>query len=77
MNAPRGEKMSNLRERIRGIWVFAVAASAAPLSYLISIPCGGACFSCPMTGACLLATPLAVLLVLAIKFSKRIKSFFS
>jgi hypothetical protein len=69
--------MPSLRERIRGLWVFGVAASAAPLSYLISIPCGGACFSCPMTGACLLATPLVVLLVLAVKFSRRIKSFFS
>jgi len=68
--------MSSLRERVRGLWVFAVAASAAPLSYLVSFPCGGACLSCPMTGACLLVTPLAVLLVLAVKFSRRIKSFF-
>lgn len=69
--------MSSLRDRIRGLWVFAVAASAAPLSYIASAPCGGACFSCPMTGACLLATPLVVLLVLAVKFSRRIKTFFS
>lgn len=69
--------MPNLRERARGLWAFALAASAAPAAYVFSMPCGAACFSCPMTGACLLATPAVLLLVLGIKFSRRIKSVFS
>lgn len=66
--------MGRLLDRVRGLWAFALAASAAPTAYVISMPCGAACLSCPLTGACLLTTPLVILLVLVAKFSRKIAS---
>lgn len=62
-------------ERAKAWWAFALAASAVPTSYLIAMPCGGACFGCPMGGSCFLAYPILVALALGAKglrFSRRL-----
>ncbi len=62
--------------RIKGLWAYAMAASAAPLTYLLSAPCGAACGACPMGGACLLSLPAVMAVVLIAKFSRRLKAAF-
>ena len=66
-----------MRERSSGIWAFAVALSAAPLSYLMAAPCGLLCGSCPLGGACLIASPLVFGMVIMIKSARGIRWFFS
>jgi hypothetical protein len=66
-----------MRSGSSGIWAFAVAMSAAPLSYLMAAPCGLLCGSCPLGGACLIASPVVFGLVIMIKSFRRIKWFFS
>ncbi len=66
--------MPNLHDRMRSIWAFALAASMAPAAYLVAIPCGAVCVSCPLTGACLLTYPAIIGLIFAIKLSRKAKS---
>lgn len=66
-----------MRERSSGIWAFAVAMSAAPLSYLLAAPCGLLCGGCPLGGACLIASPLVFAMVIVIKSARGISWFFS
>ena len=63
----------SLSERLSGYWSFALAASAAPLSYLAVAPCGIVCGSCPLGGACFVASPLMFGTVIVIKFGRSIK----
>jgi hypothetical protein len=65
-----------MRERSSGIWAFAVALSAAPLSYLMAAPCGLLCGACPLGGACLIASPLVFGMVIMIKSIRGIRWFF-
>jgi hypothetical protein len=64
------EKVS---ERLSGYWSFALAASAAPLSYLAAAPCGIVCGSCPLGGACFVASPMMIGMVLVLKFGHSVK----
>jgi hypothetical protein len=60
-------------ERAKAWWAFVLAASAVPTSYLIAMPCGGACAGCPMGGGCFLAYPALVTLAVgakALRFGK-------
>ena len=66
-----------MRGGASGIWAFAVALSAAPLSYLMAAPCGLLCGSCPLGGACLMASPLVFGMVIMIKSARGIRWFFS
>lgn len=66
-----------MRERLSGYWAFALALSAAPLSYLAAAPCGLLCGSCPLGGACLVASPLVFGMVILIKSGRAVRSFFS
>ena len=66
----------SLNERASGLWAFALAASAAPLTYLLAAPCGLVCGGCPLGGACLLASPLMFAAVIAIKSARGLKWFF-
>jgi hypothetical protein len=65
-----------VRERLSGYWAFALALSAAPLSYLAAAPCGLLCGSCPLGGACLVASPLVFGMVILIKTGKAVLSPF-
>ena len=62
-----------LSERFSGYWSFALAASAAPLSYLAAAPCGIVCGSCPLGGACFVASPLMIGMVFVLKFGHSVK----
>ena len=62
-----------MSERLSGYWSFALAASAAPLSYLVAAPCGIVCGSCPLGGACFVASPLMFGTVIVIKFGHSVK----
>jgi hypothetical protein len=66
-----------MRECLSGYWAFALALSAAPLSYLAAAPCGLLCGSCPLGGACLVASPLVFGMVILIKSGRAVRSFFS
>lgn len=60
-------------ERVKAWWAFVLAASAVPTSYLIAMPCGGACAGCPMGGGCFFAYPALVTLAVgakALRFGK-------
>jgi hypothetical protein len=63
----------SLSERFSGYWSFALAASATPLSYLALAPCGIVCGSCPLGGACFVASPLMFGTVIAIKFGRSLR----
>jgi hypothetical protein len=65
--------MTSLSERFSGYWSFALAASAAPLSYLAAAPCGIICGSCPLGGACFVASPLMFGTVIALKCGSSLK----
>lgn len=65
-----------MRGKSSGIWAFAVALSAAPLSYLMAAPCGLLCGSCPLGGACLMASPLVFGMVILIKSARSIRWLF-
>jgi hypothetical protein len=65
--------MTGLSERLSGYWSFALAATAAPLSYLAAAPCGIICGSCPLGGACFVASPLMFGTVIALKFGTSVK----
>ena len=65
--------LRKLIERAKILWVFILAASAVPLTYILSLPCGLSCTSCPLTGACLLGYPLIIFGVAATKSFKKIK----
>ncbi|HEY3420739.1 MAG TPA: hypothetical protein VGK23_09320 [Methanomassiliicoccales archaeon] len=65
--------MTGLSERLSGYWSFALAASAAPLSYLAAAPCGIICGSCPLGGACFVASPLMFGTVIALKFGTSVR----
>lgn len=56
-----------IAERAKTWWAFVLAASAAPTSYLVAMPCGGACVGCPMGGSCFLAYPILVMLAFGAK----------
>ncbi|MBC7127825.1 MAG: hypothetical protein H5T32_06405 [Candidatus Methanosuratus sp.] len=56
-----------IAERAKAWWAFALAASAAPTSYLIAMPCGGGCAGCPMGGGCFLAYPILIALAIGAK----------
>lgn len=62
-----------LSERFSGYWSFALAASAAPLSYLAAAPCGIICGSCPLGGACFVASPLMFGTVIVLKFGATVR----
>jgi hypothetical protein len=64
-------------ERLSGYWAFALALSAAPLSYLAAAPCGLLCGSCPLGGACLVASPLVFGMVILIKSGRAVRLFFA
>lgn len=66
--------MERLRNRIRGIQAFAIAASSIPLIYLFSAPCGLSCAACPMSGMCVTAYPVLIAFVLAAKLRSRLKN---
>ncbi len=66
--------MQTRLSKLKGMWSFAMAASAAPIAYLLSAPCGAACGGCPMGGACLLAFPAVMAVVIIVKFSRRVKA---
>lgn len=63
----------SLNERASGLWAFALAASAAPLTYLLAAPYGLVCGGCPLGGACLLASPLMFAAVIVIKSTRGVK----
>ncbi|HPC27417.1 MAG TPA: hypothetical protein PKX17_01690 [Candidatus Methanomethylicus sp.] len=69
--------MRAMLNKIKGIWTYAMAASAAPLAYLLSAPCGAACGACPMGGACILSLPAIMAVVFIAKFSRKIKKVFA
>ncbi|MEN3035600.1 MAG: hypothetical protein ABC537_04790 [Candidatus Methanosuratincola sp.] len=62
-----------IAERAKAWWAFALAASAVPTSYLIAMPCGGACAGCPMGGGCLLAYPILIGLAVGAKSARFVK----
>lgn len=66
--------LGRLVRRIRALWAFILAASAAPITYLLSMPCGFACTSCPLGGACLIAFPFLFVTIVLLKSLKKIKS---
>jgi len=55
----------SLSERAKMMWAFALSASAAPLTF--TLQCGFACFSCPLSGMCVIASPFLILAAVAIK----------
>lgn len=57
-------------ERLKGTWAFILAASALPASYLVAMPCGGACAGCPLGGGCIAAYPAVLALVFIVKAAK-------
>ncbi len=65
------------RQRIENAWIFALAASTAPLTFLAAGPCGLACGGCPLGGACLLTSPAVFGLVLVIKAQRKASKFLS
>jgi hypothetical protein len=65
------------KQRIENAWIFALAASTAPLTFLAAGPCGLACGGCPLGGACLLTSPAVFGLVLVIKVQRKASMFFS
>lgn len=65
--------MTGLSERLSGYWSFALAVTAAPLSYLAAAPCGIICGSCPLGGACFVASPLMFGTVIALKLGTLVK----
>ncbi|MCQ5377342.1 MAG: hypothetical protein NO516_04740 [Candidatus Methanomethylicia archaeon] len=68
--------MEKLRNRIRGIQAFAIAASSMPLVYLFSAPCGLSCAACPISGMCVMAYPVLIAFVLAAKLRSKLKNAF-
>jgi hypothetical protein len=69
--------LQRISQRIENAWIFALAASTAPLTFLASGPCGLACGGCPLGGACLLTSPAVFGLVLVIKTQRKIGGFMS
>jgi len=70
-----GKKMQSwFLDKTRGMWVFILAASTAPLTYLVATPCGLACGACPLIGTCLIAYPTVIVVAIALKFYNGIKS---
>lgn len=69
--------MQALVSKLKGLWTYALAASAAPFAYILSAPCGAACGACPMGGACLISFPAVIAVVLVVKFSRKIKGAFA
>jgi len=67
--------LERTRQRIENAWIFALAASTAPLTFLASGPCGLACGGCPLGGACLLTSPAVFGLVLVIKTQRKMSGF--
>jgi hypothetical protein len=66
-----------LRARMRNTWIFILAASAAPISLVMSGPlCGGLCAACPAGGACLLAYPLLIGGVIVVKGVRKARGGF-
>lgn len=68
---------SRLHDTVRGLGAFILAASAAPLAYIVSMPCGLTCAACPLAGVCILAYPVIVLAVVAVKSYRRLSSLLS
>ncbi len=60
----------SLSERAKLMWAFALSASAAPLTF--TLQCGFACFSCPLSGMCIIASPFLILAAVAIKAVRRV-----
>ncbi len=65
------------KQRIENAWIFALAVSTAPLTFLAAGPCGLACGGCPLGGACLLTSPAVFGLVLVIKAQRKAFKFLS
>ena len=63
------------RQRIENAWIFALAASTAPLTFMAAGGCGLACGGCPLGGACLLTSPAVFGLVLVIKAQRRASAY--
>ncbi|MBC7120583.1 MAG: hypothetical protein H5T33_03265 [Candidatus Methanosuratus sp.] len=55
-------------------WAFILAASAAPASYLIAMPCGGACAGCPMGGGCFAVYPILITVAFGAKALRACKN---
>jgi hypothetical protein len=60
-----------IRNKLVGTWAFAAAAITAPVTFLAAAPCGLACGGCPLGGACLLSSPVAFGVVLAVQSRER------
>jgi hypothetical protein len=69
--------LERISHRIENAWIFALAASTAPLTFLASGPCGLACGGCPLGGACLLTSPAVFGLVLVIKTQRKMSGLMS
>ncbi|MEJ5292724.1 MAG: hypothetical protein WHS82_03920 [Candidatus Methanosuratincola sp.] len=64
-----------IAERAKTYWAFVLAASAIPTSYLVAMPCCGACAGCPMGASCFLAYPILVTLAIGAKALRSGKAF--
>ncbi len=66
--------IEDLKNRIRGAWVFFLAASSAPIAFIISGPCASTgCAGCPLGGSCAVSLPLIFSGMMVMRFKERIR----
>ncbi len=67
--------LASLKDKIRGGWAFILAASSAPIAFIISGPCASTgCAGCPLGGSCVISLPLVFSGMLVVRFKDRVRA---
>jgi len=64
-------------KRFKLLWIYIITASSLPFSYILFFlfRCNLSCFSCPLSGLCIILYPIIILAIIFIKLIRKIKKF--
>jgi hypothetical protein len=67
--------LQKLIKRFKLLWIYIITASSLPFSYILSLNCNFLCFSCPLSGLCIIFYPIIILAIIFVKLIRKIKNF--